>query len=463
VQWQAEQKRTEEKKDAASAEEKRATEAAPIEKKIKWWKRLPGMGGSGSGKDLPMIRRPDPPQRGEIGIPDRLPPTGEATLPGRDLEKGDIVLRCGDFDLTADTTPGGGAEIEFVTVPFPDLPPGRERLGTAMDGLTAAAGRLAELEGEKTIPIAELNDLGTVGAGCKDVVVYPWGPLTAVPQATAGIRLDALPALVDVMLGKPPEGVDPKRIGTTLLTADALEVETARKRAAAACAGSWLRPSNKGRGDLEGLLTMILSYLLMGHHQYSFPRMLGPDSYQVVRGPLSISKQIAPLMARTDFAVMFRQVFPTEGDFRALFADSGAWATFVLAAAGLTDGPVFEHGFYKTEVIDGEKVEVLQQPGVIDLDRGAWLRRMVGGVDLLTHAMNPLLHKSFGSIGRGERVGRGKQFGAIVELRRMDQPVLYGKWREVALNVWDVVAALHEAVGTPPPKPESSTSPEQPV
>ncbi|UBF23960.1 DUF4157 domain-containing protein [Kovacikia minuta CCNUW1] len=423
------------KTQKAEAKQKKKEEAERLRELQKGFK--------GKTDDLIIIEREPTvtvtaPQE-QTEAPEELDVTNvERQLPGTDLKKGDNVLLSKGFQLTADTTPTGGAEIEFVTIPFPETDAGEKHLGESMSMLERLAKKLAAKGSQSYFPITDLEGLGFIVQKFKDVFVFPYGPLTANPQATGGIALEQIPALITVMLDKDTATMQDVGLSKGALQSpgDRGVIEEAATRAKDAM--SSIPTAQSDVPNLEGFLTLILTYILMGDKVYEYAE-------RGIKGPLSISKSIAPLMARTNFAFMFNQTFPTLEEFNQLFASPDDWAEFVLKASGVEDGPLFKYGFYKTDKETGK--EVLQKPEDIGLERRDWIQGMAIGTDLLTKAANPLIHKSLGALDRGDKVGPGSQATEIpiFELRRMQTGQPYENWKPLAVSVFQLIRRLNAA------------------
>jgi hypothetical protein len=93
--------------------------------------------------------------------------------------------------------------------------------------------------------------------------------------------------------------------------------------------------------ELRGLVALLVSYLVRGSMPYRHhgPKTEGgekPDDRQ----SLQVSKQIAPVMARTDFARVFGLLPQAE---QTPFVENPTlFVDLVLQAAALPDGPVFQ-------------------------------------------------------------------------------------------------------------------------
>jgi hypothetical protein len=120
----------------------------------------------------------------------------EAPLEGRNLGKGKagMVIKANKFDLTADASPTGGSNLEFVTDPLEDI----GEVTSVMDNITAMAAQLNGKKGDASIPSEDVTaGGGTPVAGLR---IYPFGgDMSFAPQVTGGLRLDQLSQLLDYL------------------------------------------------------------------------------------------------------------------------------------------------------------------------------------------------------------------------------------------------------------------------
>ena len=189
-----------------------------------------------------------------------------------------------------------------------------------------------------------------------------------------------------------------------------------------------------GSGALLGLLTLAASYLIRGDEAAT-----------------SYAKNIAIVMARTDFGSLFRHL--TAEERKHFAADGGAaFAALALDAAGLSGTeatPLFKNGLHY-EDRPGRR----HDPRVLDgLTRGLWLTTITRGKDLLSKAGTDIKAakpemESLGALGpRTETVGRGVA-APIFELRRMQNQVPYTEWPGLALDVFDYLVSLNKLEAT---------------
>ncbi|MFI6640578.1 DUF4157 domain-containing protein [Streptomyces sp. NPDC050504] len=300
----------------------------------------------------------------------------EAPLLGENLGKGlveGMVAQGSGYALTADASPSGGSNLEWITDPISD----RKTLSKVMNDLTAMT---AFLDGNASKPFIKSEDITRGNAVPRpDLRIYPDGkPLAFAPQTTAGLRLDRLPELVEYLV--PPETwplkdtlpdkynpMKPKR--REKAHRDLYNVANLGNLASATGAASRVVEASavpeEGRGALTGLVGLLVSYLL--------------ESQTLQQG--ANAKSIAGgLMARNDFAQGFRSLPASVRDHFA--ADPAGFAELVhsaAASAGLLGGPgdpVF--GRTVERGLAGARTETS-----VSLTRRAWLEGIPAGKDLL--------------------------------------------------------------------------------
>jgi uncharacterized protein DUF4157 len=414
----------------------------------------------------------------ETGIPVRALDPGFVPL---DYQEKVFAATSGKWKVVADSS-----NMEFVTEPFEETDEGQRTLLKTMTELVFWAGeipdevqRAASAKSKAGGRVAQvdpsLGKAGSRGLFGQIPFVIPVGKLAdaqikASPQATGGVTLDQIPALVDAMLKTTVSADEPRKLGTMLGKGVAIPDEehdtktlarkaellayqrqtgvspqdfasslvamnllhaqllaSAKDMAVQAVNSHVAGLSSRGPvpdfGKLKGLLTLVISYLLVGEHE--------PEA-------MEYAKIIAPLMARTNFHVMFRLLDPHEKD---LFTEA-----FVLQAAGLagTGGkPVFARGFKH-----GDKVEHgPARSAWIDSIRHGSPHEIFGGhwrnpADLLSQGSGSIAAANSASLGNmdaPDRRASGQRDLAVLELRRLPQDVQRTEWTRLALLVFDVI------------------------
>ncbi|GAA2261322.1 hypothetical protein GCM10010145_30690 [Streptomyces ruber] len=375
----------------------------------------------------------------------------EEPLAGENLGKGRVdglVVAGSKFDLTADASPSGGSNLEWITDPLTSL----AEVGTVMDDVTAMAGYLDSRRDDPYVPSEEVTAGG--GRPRPRLRIYPDGkPLSFAPQATLGARLEQLPKLVDYLENRRPMSmverlpvlgsgrVEGRRQAVTDLgglgdlPAARIGADTA---VTALLPRLGLRVPRSGTKALTGLVMHLAAYLMQGQRIE----------------PGANAKSIAgSVMARTDFAHSF-SLLPQElkGHFQ---ADPDAFATLVLEAAGMA-GRGGERVF-GNEVERGLANDRTRT--TVPLTRSTWLRALPSGTDLLKNWEHlttdeqqmvdetgaRAVHKSLGALGTQENlVGPQNEYQAVVvELRRMKQDVPTARLKRLAVAVFTLVEQLN--------------------
>ncbi|WP_220140191.1 eCIS core domain-containing protein [Kitasatospora acidiphila] len=376
----------------------------------------------------------------------------EEPLAGENLGKGRVhglVVGGTKFDLTADASPTGGSNLEWVTDPLTDV----AQVNTVMDDVTAMAAYLDGRQGDRFIPSEDV----TAGGGRPEpgLRIYPDGkPLAFAPQATLGAALGRLPKLVKYLDNKEPMGLadripgmgkrrkEGRRQASVDLASSLGELPVAKSGAETAIAGLLpqlgFQPSNDERKTLTGLVTQLAAYLIQG------------QNLQAGANAKSIA---GALMARTDFAHGF-SLLPQ--NLRNHFqADTGAFVRLVLQAAnmaGTGNARVFGSEVERGMANDRTRTTVT-------LTRAQWLGALPAGHDLLKNWENlasdeqdmvdedsaRAVHKSLGALGQQQNlVGpQGSDEAVVAELRRMKDNIATGELKRLAVAVFNLVEQLN--------------------
>ena len=376
----------------------------------------------------------------------------EVPLAGHNLGKGQagIVMnaKASKFQLTADASPSGGSNLEWVTEPLESA----DEVDAAMDGITAMASHLDGRQGDASIPVDEIDGIGGASKAKDGLVIYPFGgPLSFAPQVTGGMRLDQLGALVGYLANQKESMFERGSTFRGRMQANAdlfgkgdLEYLSSAKdgahRAIKATAGL-------PRGDkhaLEGLLMVVAAYLTIGHGMRD-----GANAKSVAGG----------LMARTDFDHNFKLLPPAlQQYFR---DDPQRFVDLALDAASLrgTGGQRVIQGTVERGMA-GDRTE-----REIPLTRAEWLVNIPQGVDLLKHYDNlgeggkarvgaddarkdawEGVHKSLGALGSvDDQVGpnAAKQKAFVAEFRRMSDRLPARDLKPVAVAVYELLERMN--------------------
>ncbi|MGD0720206.1 MAG: DUF4157 domain-containing protein [Roseiarcus sp.] len=372
--------------------------------------------------------------------------------------------------------------MEFVTRPFNENAGGRVQLDAAMTEMVAWAGGIPAA-------VAAAGNPGTARVDSVDETVGTTAnlgagpflrPLTirlnaltdaqilSAPQATGGVRLDQITALVDRMTttrinaaapqavglnvhavvatpnaGLTPAtvaiknkllayqgqtGVAPQNFPDSLVGMninDAVDLFGAKEGAVHAVdLRRGMLPQPRPDFDkLKGFLTLVASYLLMGAHQTAV---------------WDYSKIIAPLMARTNFYTLYRLL---DADERAQFTAALALEAAGLAGAG--GARIFAVGFRHDGAIERGPTRAAWIDSIIRGSPGALFGR--NPTDLMSQGSGSTASENstgLGSMAQPDQRVTGQRDLAVLELRRLPQEVQRLEWRQMALDVFDLIVAL---------------------
>lgn len=361
------------------------------------------------------------------------------------LKKKEKIVHGGDFALEADEENAGadgraGSNSEFVTIAFEETPAGRAALDKALQEIEGIGVRVDKLA-EANRPYAHAKEIHSGGLIGK--VVMPKADLWGALQFTAGVDLARINALMLSMAkgeGESAEAAAGRHDGRMVLGAATGHGEVASPVGTAAVAATEAVAALKARhGDpeigsreLEGLVGLMASYLV-----------------QANGGNIGYAKSIATLMARTDFAQMFKML--PKKDYELLSRYPKAFLGLIERAAGglKMDGLMFEKGIHNDTKAPGDK------DALASLRREDWIYGVAGGVDYLTKAKfneNPMATgnegpnselESMGELGpRTEKVGPAGKDAPIFEERALGRLALT-ELRSRALDIFDFIVSLN--------------------
>ncbi|MFF3975891.1 DUF4157 domain-containing protein [Streptomyces sp. NPDC001828] len=389
----------------------------------------------------------------------------EVPLVGENLGKGrgpdGVVVKGDKFDLTADASPSGGSNLEWVTDPLNNV----AEVGGVLDRISRMAGYLNGRQRDPYIPSEDV----TAGGGTpeRQLRIYPFGgALKFAPQTTAGVRLDRLPDLIGYLADKqePEEksvagavrGVYGKLTHTKERRAQAqrdlfgggLGTLPAAKTGAERAVGEFGESAPEGIslsktdiGGLTGLVMHLSSYVLAGEELQA-----GANAKSIAGG----------LMARTDFARHFGLL--TEGVREYFTAHPDQFVDLVLSAAnrsGSGSARLFGAPVERGLANDRTQTEIA-------LTRAQWLRAIPQGHDLLKNAQHltaeqrtmvddepgaEAVHKSLGALGDQDNrttTKSGELNLMVAELRRMRDGVPAEGLKPLALAAFKLIEQLNE-------------------
>ncbi|MCX5384264.1 DUF4157 domain-containing protein [Streptomyces sp. NBC_00083] len=390
----------------------------------------------------------------------------EAPLLGENLGKGrgpdGVVVRGTKYDLTADASPSGGSNLEWVTDPLNTV----GEVGSVLDSITRMTGYLNGRQKDSFIPSEDV----TAGGGTPEphLRIYPFrGPLEFAPQTTAGMRLDRLPDMIGYLSDNAGKGEKPKSksLGGVLnsmhdklthapqrrtqarsdLFGGGLGTLPVAKTGAERAVGEFSASPPEGLslskgdiGSLTGLVMHLGAYVLAGEELQA-----GANAKSIAGG----------LMARTDFAHNFGLLpRPVQEHFR---EHPDQFADLVLSAVGREGNrPLF--GASVERGLANDRTQT-----TIALTRSKWLRTVALGHDLLKNAENltseqrdmvddepgaQAVHKSLGALGDQDNsvtVKKDEIQLMVAELRRMKDMVPAEKLKPLALAAFKLIEQLN--------------------
>jgi hypothetical protein len=407
------------------------------------------------------------------------------------LGKGNTLVDGLGGGLSAKTDLGGNwndTNLEFEIDPVDETPAGRAKLALALEQLELFA-QLIDREEQRGYPKVSAYHLAAATGGASRVhhayIVAATSPTRGNPQATAGVRLDQVAQLMEQGVGGhtglPSPLVAPERyeLGAGSSTSDFLTVGEAPMMVRSGIM-DFLddRKANKKRKppkgfpspSLVGLCSLMLTYMIKAG---------GPQA-------VAYAKQIAPLMARTNFVGMYNAVPQQERKWLQAIKPprwEGLW-DYVLEAGNLSKdagAPLFTADPNAAEgsrltfltrwwwiigLPKGYDLLTTDDLATLDLDApGAPLSKEQAG--RLNATQDPSLageegkpptdeqaaylrnfraHQLFGLGGFGEKteaVGGGAVQAPIFELRRLMQSIDAHQFTEMALGVFDYITALN--------------------
>lgn len=302
------------------------------------------------------------------------------------LAKKDNLFVGTGFTIEADETQDGKSDLEFVTAPFPETPAGAKALGKALNDIGDVLDKIASKPGIersfKELPKGKAVSGKRFQAGTQ---------LKGKPQATAGVRLDAMDRLFEEVAQRdeaPNRGNTAASVfggqvvtGTSVPLDNAPAVGIPDVRQARRAVHQQLGridavevPGLITGPEITALATQLVMYLAAGAQ--------GTNGYAklIARG----------FMQRTDFATVYREVPKQIRNYftvcpevfidMVLQAAAAAAADAGYAGAMAADGQVFEGRIYNNP---GDYQKVAPENGPA-LTRRAWLQGILNGQDLLT-------------------------------------------------------------------------------
>jgi hypothetical protein len=377
------------------------------------------------------------------------------------LSKKEKVVRGTGFTLEADegnaNADGSGASVtEFVTDAFEEGDAGRVGLEKSLTDFEAATTKIAGFAGKRKVVHAnEVAPGGLVGK-----VIFPSKGTSGVLQVTSAVNLAHIPELMKNMNASEGESNVDKAthrdardaLGSALGGSLAPSGPTGKAPGKAKDAVDDHKnfgafdghdpPATLGSDQLQGLVALIASY------------MMTASSDQ-----LGYAKTIAPIMARTDFARMFRMLSKDEQKY--FKENPDALVAIVKFATGDLDmtKDVFPHGIYN----DPRSKGAGNKDALKGLTRARWVTGIASGTDYLSAAKfneNPDINpgdrtekksdlESMSAMGKKtEKVGSAQKRAPIFEIRSLGQLATPEIMHQRALAIFNFLSALNEDKNT---------------
>ncbi|WP_223280238.1 DUF4157 domain-containing protein [Nostoc sp. PA-18-2419] len=375
------------------------------------------------------------------------------------LSKKEKIVRGNQFTLEADegnAFPDGSSmsNTEFVTDAFEEDENGRKALEKALKDFTEITQRITGFFGKRqVVHAAEVApNSGLVGK-----VIFPAKSAAGALQVTGAVDLARVPELMKSMNAAENESEETKQqrkdtrdmlgaaLGGALGPSSAIGKAPIKAEEAIedhlyfAEFSNWHPPEEFGSKELCGLLSLIASYIVSADNKN-----------------LGYAKTIAPVMARTDFAAMFKLLDRNEQTY--FKQNSDALVYLVKYATGDLDmqTDLFPHGIYN----DPRAAGAGDQNALEGLTRKQWILGIMNGTDYLTAAHfneNPDLNledthdkkddlESMGAMGsRTENVDNNRKEAPIFEIRSLGQLATPEQLQERALEIFDYIVSLNKS------------------
>jgi hypothetical protein len=368
------------------------------------------------------------------------------------ITKGKSLMRGQHYELQADESNVAGAHphIEFVTTlpPFEETDQGRQEL---VDSLKHLRSVMDHLESRRTnMGFIRVRDIpgGTEALPGSGVMPEGASNLTFSPQVTAGIGLNKIGSLFTEIGKQKPRDQQKDATSDLMGMGDELTVGQAPEKAKEAIQQEAYF-HGRSSPELIGLVSLLVTYIYKSRQQFSYPKL------------------IAPIMARTDMATLFRQLKTNEIAFFKTFPDR--FANLVFAATGDSyqfglqetmpinaDVDMFPKGLATGE-LDQNRRPIFDRSICGKLTLGRWLTEIPKGTDLLTKFTFPSKSQrskleSMGSLrDHLEDVGSdgSKQAAPVFELRRIQNKVTPERSIQIALDAFDYIRNLNSGAEDP--------------
>lgn len=363
----------------------------------------------------------------------------------RRLLKGEKVISQKGFTMEADDA-GEESEIEFVVQPPIEERAGENSVKDVMDRVVGLANSLNRYKDEQQF---SLNNVTKNNNDAAYTIFPKMGSIAANPQVTAGVRLDRINAFAN-------HAKEPRSVANRLLSMNGNEGKAFilyNSYAQGAVAYAKNQSSKKllrVSSDLTGLVTLLISYLIAGADY-------ADKSVDVYYRSLPYIKHLTILMARTDFATLFKQLPKNEQVY--FKQNPGKWLDMIMNGAKRVESKDWSDG------IAGKVVERKKRPEddedyedfPVSVSREDWLYGLLNGYDLMSASYYNSMTKygremkdeleGMGKLGsKVDKVGKDKktiESAGIFEFRKVEDNMPLDKWCEFAIDAYNYIVKLN--------------------
>ncbi|BDD02866.1 hypothetical protein [Aureibacter tunicatorum] len=375
---------------------------------------------------------------------DDLSLTRDFTLSRKKQKKNAKMFQGRDFELTADQPFSSHSVPEFITEPFEENGSGRHKLHMAFGEISKMSKQLHDDSRSHPDMLSRLDICQGLGQILMpDTIIDALEVPDFHPQANIGMRMAAMEPLFEIAsvdIRNTPLAKRFTRI-ESLNNHDRFfwerkSLKNAHKRARNALEDfSYAFPLYEGwqgSNELFNLFAYMIHYIecpMINYHEYV--------------------KSAFPIMARTDFFMMYRLLPLEEQDY--FMADDSKMfiKLFELVKFGVYDGDAIslEEQFFE-QGIRGNQYNA-RNYRMDGLTRLEWIRQIPQGQDLLTKRNFPdqALARELDTMGSWQKydeLGEFETSAPILEFRRLQYTDSTEDLQKMALEIFDFVVAMNK-------------------
>ncbi|BDD11547.1 hypothetical protein FUAX_39790 (plasmid) [Fulvitalea axinellae] len=382
----------------------------------------------------------------------RTRPKGHPVMPWhieREFTKGrykhhtkDLLFKGRDYELTADCPFAGNSVPEFITIPFEEDFDGLHRANKAFAQIGELVDRMhheAKIHPETLNRLDEYHAHGSVEAPTAMIDALPKPDFH--PQANVGLRLTAVTDLFGLSSEKPITTPVAERL--TRIKSLRGQPQRRERRSMAQAREKAERALDKFRyvftihedwtpsEELLNLLAYMLHYIecpMINYHEYP--------------------KSFFPIMARTDFFMMYRLLPFEEQDYFSENDGNMFVKLFEMIKHSLPDIGELEldEEFFEEGIRNDQEADNYRLDG---LTRKEWIRGVATGKDLLTSRNFPDQNinrelQTMGSWQKYDDLEAGGRAMPILELRRLQFTDNTEDLRAMAVEIFRTIIHLNE-------------------